>query len=76
MVELMKPSSVMPTQMTLSVCVASVPPEVDALSDGVGVVPSATPELPPRMICSSCSISDSSKVCAATARRSSKPWPA
>ena len=60
-VALRKPSSVSATQMTLSVCVASEPPEVDATSDGVGVVPSARPELPPRMICSSCSISDSSK---------------
>jgi hypothetical protein len=75
-VALRKPSSVSPTQMTLSVWVASEPPEAEAASAGVAVVPSAKPALPPRMICSSCSISDSSSACAATARRSSKPWPA
>ena len=74
---LMKPSWVSATQTTLSGVAAVRPPPVPrSLSVGVGVVPSGDEALPPRIIASSPSISDSRPVLAAMARMSSKPCPA
>ncbi len=70
---LMSPSSVRATQITEYVPDASAPPVVAAVTVGVGVVPSASWRLPPRMICSSAIISDHKSVVPAIERTSSKP---